>query len=192
MRPILFHKPYGVLSQFTSEEGHRTLAEFGLPPRCYPVGRLDQDSEGLLLLVADDGVLVERLLNPRSGHPRTYWVQVERAPDPAMLARLASGVVIQGKKTMPCEVRKMDPPSVSERVPPIRFRVNVPTAWLEMILIEGRNRQVRRMTAAIGHPTLRLIRHAIGGLTLEGLHPGRWREISATELTALRRFLSLS
>ncbi len=187
MRPILFYKPYGVLSQFTPEAGHRSLAEFGLPPRFYPVGRLDHDSEGLLLLVADDGPLVERLLNPRTGHPRTYWVQVERVPDDAALRRLAGGVVIQGKKTLPCRVQPIDPPNVAERVPPVRFRLNVPTAWLEVVLTEGRNRQVRRMTAVVGHPTLRLIRSAIGSLTLGTLVAGSWREITVEELHALKQ-----
>ncbi|MCS7024198.1 MAG: pseudouridine synthase [Bryobacteraceae bacterium] len=178
-RHILFYKPYGVLSQFSDRDGrgHPTLALYIPYPDLYPAGRLDRDSEGLLLLTCD-GRLQHRLTDPRYGHRRTYWVQVERVPSEDALAALRSGVVIQGVRTRPCEVRLLESePPVPPRNPPIRYRKSVPTAWLEMTLREGRNRQVRRMTAAVGHPTLRLIRVAIGDWRLEGLAPGQWREI---------------
>lgn len=187
---LAFHKPYGVLSQFTPEPGSRwsTLAAFGFPPRVYPIGRLDADSEGLLLL-SDEPELNHRLLDPHYGHPRTYWVQVEGIPSEDALLRLgAGGLNILGHRTRPCRVRRLDPPPVvPPRTPPIRFRKSVPDCWLEITLVEGKNRQVRRMTAAIGHPTLRLIRHAIGALTLADLPPGTWREVSARERPALTR-----
>jgi 23S rRNA pseudouridine2457 synthase len=172
---IAFHKPYGILSRFTSDGSpHRTLAEFGFPPGVYPIGRLDADSEGLLLL-SDEPEWNERLLHPRHAHPRTYQVQIERVPDEPALDRLARGVRIQGRMTRPCRVWRLDPvPVVPPRDPPIRFRRNVPDCWIALELVEGRNRQVRRMTAAIGHPTLRLIRVALGGVTLGDLAPGRW------------------
>ena len=172
---IAFHKPYGVLSRFTSDGScHRTLAEFGFPPRVYPIGRLDADSEGLLLL-SDEPEWNERWLHPRRAHPRTYWVQVERVPDDAALARLARGVRIQGRSTLPCRVWRLDPaPTMPPRDPPIRFRKHVPDCWIVLELVEGKNRQVRRMTAAVGHPTLRLIRVAIGAFALAGLAPGHW------------------
>ncbi len=179
---IAFHKPYGVLSRFTPDGSpHRTLAEFGLPPGVYPIGRLDADSEGLLLL-SDEPEWNARLLHPRRGHPREYWVQVERIPDAAALAALARGLVLQGERTRPCRVWRLDPPpEVPPRDPPIRFRKNVPDCWLAMELTEGRNRQVRRMTAAVGHPTLRLIRVRIGGFRLDDLPPAHWRVLSAAE-----------
>jgi len=172
---IAFHKPYGVLTRFTSDgSSYRTLAEFGFPPDVYPIGRLDADSEGLLLL-SDEPQWNDRLLNPRRSHPRTYWVQVERLPDSAALAQLGRGVRIQGRLTRPCRAWRLDPaPTVPPRDPPIRFRRHVPDCWIALELTEGRNRQVRRMTAAVGHPTLRLIRVAIGDLTLGDLAPGRW------------------
>ena len=172
---IAFHKPYGVISRFTSDGSpHRTLAEFGFPPGVYPIGRLDADSEGLLLL-SDEPEWNERLLHPRHAHPRTYQVQIERVPDEPALDRLARGVRIQGRMTRPCRVWRLDPvPVVTPRDPPIRFRRNVPDCWIALELVEGRNRQVRRMTAAIGHPTLRLIRVALAGVTLGDLAPGRW------------------
>lgn len=185
---LAFHKPYGVLSRFTPEPGSRwsTLADFGLPARVYPVGRLDADSEGLLVL-ADERGLNHRLLDPGEAHPRTYWAQVERIPDDAALARLArGGLEIAGHRTQPCTARRLQPaPPLPPRVPPIRFRKNVPDCWIELVLREGKNRQVRRMTAAIGHPTLRLVRHAIGSLTLDGLAPGDWRELDAAACRAL-------
>jgi len=174
---IAFHKPYGVLSQFTSDGSpNRTLAEFGFPAGVYPLGRLDADSEGLLLL-SDEPGLNNRLLDPRHAHRRTYWVQVERVPSAAALAKLAGGGLdIQGHRTRPCRAWRLDPqPEVPPRDPPIRFRKNVPDCWIALELVEGKNRQVRRMTAAVGHPTLRLLRVAIEGIGLEGLAPGKWR-----------------
>src|SRR5512133_2600084 len=153
---IAFNKPYGVLSQFTPDHpGQRTLSEFGFPSSVYPVGRLDRDSEGLLLLT-DEKHLVDRLLNPDSAHPRCYFVQVEGIPTPQALAGLATGVVITGMRTRPCKAGLLDPPpSFPERVPPVRFRKKIPTTWISIELTEGMNRQVRRMTAAVGFPTLR-------------------------------------
>lgn len=186
---LALNKPYGVLSQFTPEPGSRwrTLAEFGLPPGVYPLGRLDADSEGLLLL-SDEAGLNSRLLDPARGHGREYWVQVERVPDAAALARLAAGVVIGGRRTQPARVRRLEPvPDLPPRDPPVRFRKNVPDCWLSLELTEGRNRQVRRMTAAVGHPTLRLVRARIGRLSLGtlALLPGQWRELATTERPSL-------
>lgn len=179
---IAFHKPYGVLSQFTPENpGDRTLAEFKFPPHVYPIGRLDADSEGLLLL-SDEPGLNHRLLHPRHAHEREYWVQVERIPAPDALARLQRGVIIQGRQTLPCTARLLDPqPNIPPRNPPIRFRKNVPDCWIAMELVEGKNRQVRRMTAAVGHPTLRLLRVRIGAFHLADLPAGTWKELSAAE-----------
>lgn len=180
---IALHKPYGVLSQFTPEPGSRwkTLAEFNLPPRVYALGRLDADSEGLLLL-SDEPGLNSRLLEPEAGHRREYWAQVERIPTGAALARLARGIVLGDYTTQPCVVRQIDPaPDVPPRDPPIRQRKNVPDCWLSLELIEGKNRQVRRMTAAIGHPTLRLRRVRIGKFSLGNLNPGQWRELNLVE-----------
>jgi 23S rRNA pseudouridine2457 synthase len=176
LRYIAFHKPYGVLSQFTPEDGARSLAEFGLPPEVYPAGRLDKDSEGLLLLT-NDGPLISRLLEPRHDKEKTYWVQVERIPDEELLARMRAGLDIQDYRTLPCQARLIDDPGFPPRDPPIRVRQTVPDCWLEVILHEGKNRQVRKMTAAIGHPTLRLVRVAVGKLTLGELAPGQWREV---------------
>jgi len=177
---IAFHKPFGVLSQFSPDGSpNRTLAEFGLPPRVYPLGRLDADSEGLLLL-ADEPGLNHRLLDPEHGHPRTYWAQVERVPSPGSLEKLARGIDIQGYRTRPCQVTLLDPqPTLAPRDPPIRFRKSVPEAWIELTLHEGKNRQVRRMTAAIGHPTLRLLRVRIGRFELGALAPGAWQLLDA-------------
>lgn len=182
---VAFNKPYGVLSQFTPEPGSRwrTLANFGLPPRVYPIGRLDADSEGLLLLT-DEAALNERLLHPRHGHRREYWVQVERIPTDSALAQLSSGVRIGDHKTLPCRAVRLDPPpEIPPRDPPVRYRKTVPDGWLSLELTEGKNRQVRRMTASIGHPTLRLLRVRIGELTLQNLalKPSRWRELTAGE-----------
>lgn len=179
---IAFHKPYGVLSQFTAERpGQRTLAEFGFPKRVYPIGRLDADSEGLLLL-SDEPEFNARLLHPRHAHPREYWAQVERVPDARALDRLAAGVVIGDYRSRPCRVRILDPPPpVPPRQPPIRFRKSVPTCWLAIELVEGKNRQVRRMTAAVGHPTLRLIRVRIGRYCLGDLPPGEWKPLTLAE-----------
>ena len=209
---IAFHKPYGVLSQFTADGSpNRPLAEFGMPENVYPIGRLDADSEGLLLL-SDEPVWNARLLEPRHAHEREYWVQVERLPDPKALEQLAAGVLIQGRKTLPCRAWLLEPqpvtspvaaafwpsaaelsenasgfqpkaatPQVPARHPPIRYRKSVPDCWIGLELIEGKNRQVRRMTAAIGHPTLRLIRVRIGNLTLSSLPPGHWKILTPTE-----------
>jgi 23S rRNA pseudouridine2457 synthase len=211
---IAFHKPFGVLSQFTSDgSSNRTLAQFGFPKNVYPIGRLDADSEGLLLL-SDEGELNERLLHPRHAHEREYWAQVERIPATGALQKLSRGVIIQGRKTLPCRAWLLEPqPEVEstpafgrdafhrvpnstkkvadavERVPavipprdpPIRFRKTVPTCWIGLELVEGKNRQVRRMTAAIGHPTLRLVRVQIGGLRLGNLPAGKWKELSREE-----------
>jgi 23S rRNA pseudouridine2457 synthase len=183
---ILFFKPYSTLSQFS--EGihpgrHTTITSFGPFPRdVYPAGRLDADSEGLILLT-NDPLLRHRLLDPRFHHPRTYLVQVERIPDGSALRRLANGsLVLDGRKVRPAEARLLEEePQLPPRSTPIRFRKNVPTAWLELRLFEGRNRQVRRMTAAVGHPALRLIRTQIASLTLAGLAPGKWRALSRRE-----------
>lgn len=179
---LLFYKPYDVLSQFTDSEGDRlTLKHFIPVPDVYPVGRLDRDSEGLLLLT-NHGQLQHRLSNPRYGHPRTYWVQVERIPDEAALRQLREGVMVQGQRTRPALVTQLPTePALPPREPPIRVRQSVPTCWLELVLREGRNRQVRRMTAAVGYPTLRLVRAAIGDLTCQGLAPGEWRSLTAAE-----------
>ncbi len=186
---LAFHKPYGVLSQFTPEPGScwRTLAEFGLPADVYPLGRLDADSEGLLLL-SDEPGLNTRLMDPRHAHTREYWALVERVPDDAALARLERGVAIGGHQTLPCRVRRLEPaPDLPPRVSPVRFRKNVPDCWLALELTEGKNRQVRRMTAAVGHPTLRLVRVRIGGLTLASLElaPGKWQELTKAERAAV-------
>lgn len=188
---LALNKPYGCLSQFTPEPGSRwsTLAALRLPARVYPVGRLDADSEGLLLLTDEPG-LNARLLPPERGHEREYWVQVERLPEDAALKRLAAGVTIGDHRTQPCLVRRLEPaPALPPRDPPVRFRKSVPDCWLSLILHEGKNRQVRRMTAAIGHPTLRLVRVRIGALTLEalGLAPGAWRELKKEEREAALR-----
>jgi 23S rRNA pseudouridine2457 synthase len=161
-------------------------------PNVYAAGRLDHDSEGLLLLT-DDGALAHALTDPRRGHPRTYWVQVERIPGPAALAALARGVTVQGRRTRPAQARLLEqPPRLPPRPVPIRFRKSVPTAWLELTLREGRNRQVRRMTAAVGHPTLRLVRAALGPLHLSNLSlaPGHWRALRPDEERALRESLA--
>ena len=188
---IAFNKPYGVLSQFTPEPGSRwrTLAEFGLPAGVYALGRLDADSEGLLLLSDESGANA-RLLDPERGHVREYWVQVERVPDDAALARLARGVRIGDYQTRPCRVTRVEPAAAAAlppREPPVRFRKNVPDAWLAIELTEGKNRQVRRMTAAVGFPTLRLLRVRTGSWRLDfaGLPPGRWRELPADERRAV-------
>jgi len=175
---LAFNKPFGVLSQFTPERaGQRTLAEFGFPKEVYPIGRLDADSEGLLLL-SDEAELNHQLLNPRHAHQREYWAQVERVPNSIALRRLESGLLIHGHKTLPCRAQVLDPqPEAPQRIPPVRFRKTVPTCWISLQLIEGKNRQVRRMTAAISHPTVRLIRVRIGQFELQKLPPGTWRQL---------------
>ena len=181
---LAFNKPYGVLARFTPEAGcaHRTLAEFGFPPGVYPIGRLDADSEGLLLL-SDEPALNARLLHPRFAHGRRYWAQVERIPSSDSLRTLErGGLLIQGHRTLPCHAQRLEPaPDLPPREPPIRHRKNVPDCWLALELTEGKNRQVRRMTAAVGHPTLRLVRVQIGDYKLGGLPAGRWLELSARD-----------
>jgi len=205
---IAFHKPFGVLSQFTSDGSpNRPLAEFGFPKNVYAIGRLDADSEGLLLL-SDEARWNEQLLHPRHAHEREYWVQVERIPSTEALAQLQRGVLVQGRKTLPCKAWMLEPqptiivakpaesaaekveaaggdrekPKVFPRVPPIRFRKSVPDCWIGLELVEGKNRQVRRMTAAVGHPTLRLLRVRIGRFWLGDLPPGQWRILKADEV----------
>ncbi|MEL7512171.1 MAG: pseudouridine synthase [Cyanobacteria bacterium J06554_3] len=191
-RYLLLYKPYDVLSQFTDEGGRATLKDFVSVPEVYSVGRLDRDSEGLLLLT-NDGAMKHRLSHPQFGHRRRYWVQVERQPDEQALRKLRRGVTIRNYTTRPAEVRAIAPPALPPRNPPIRYRKQIPTAWLEMILTEGKNRQVRRMTAAVGFPTLRLVRSGLylpqGELTLAGLQPGEWRELTATEVRSLPKRL---
>ena len=204
---LAFNKPYGVLSQFTPDGSpNRTLAEFNFPKGVYPIGRLDADSEGLLLLT-DKAGLNTRLLHPRNAHEREYWAQVERVPTTEALVRLSQGVTIQGRPTLPCRAWLLNPqpisaadipspalpgplppsdgvrgtPIIALRTPPIRFRKNVPDCWIGLELVEGKNRQVRRMTAAIGHPTLRLLRVRIGQFSLGDLQPGQWRELTPKE-----------
>ena len=173
---IALNKPCGVLCQFTDRQGRPTLANYVPVPDVYPAGRLDTDSEGLLLLT-DDGRLQRQITDPRHKWPKVYWVQVERIPRDAALDRLRRGVVLGDGLTRPAEATLIDPPVLWERTPPIRTRLNVPTAWLRLVIREGRNRQVRRMTAAVGHATLRLVRVAIGPHELAGLAPGEWREV---------------
>lgn len=184
---IAYHKPYGVLCQFTADRpGRRTLAESGFPADVYPVGRLDMDSEGLLLL-SDEPGFNHRLLDPAMAHPRTYHAQVEGVPDEDAVSRLSrGGLVIQGHRTRPCGARLLHPaPDVPPRDPPVRFRKLIPTSWLELELIEGKNRQVRRMTSAVGFPTLRLIRVAIGRFTAPELTPGAWRILNAEDIRGI-------
>lgn len=179
---LAFNKPFGVVSQFTPDGSpHRTLADFSFPKDVYALGRLDAESEGLLLL-SDEPFLNKQLLDPKHAHARTYWAQIERIPERSELDRLQQGIVIGGHKTLPCRAWVLNPqPMMPPRDPPIRYRKNVPDCWLALSLIEGKNHQVRRMTAAIGHPTLRLIRVRIGELELRGLPVGTWRELSAGE-----------
>jgi 23S rRNA pseudouridine2457 synthase len=213
---IAFHKPYGVLSQFTGDGSpNRALAEFGFPKNVYAIGRLDADSEGLLLL-SDEAHWNEKLLHPRHTHEREYWAQVEKIPAHPTLDKLQNGLVIQGHKTLPCRAWILEPqPAISDvaadmsrlnhansqsgltsaapkikippRVPPIRFRKSVADCWIGLELVEGKNRQVRRMTAAIGHPTLRLLRVRIGNFWLGDLAPGQWRELTPTEIKSVHR-----
>ena len=202
MTTLLLNKPYGVLSQFTPEEGSRwrCLSDFVDVPQVYAAGRLDADSEGLLILTSN-GRLQQRLTDPRFGHWRSYWAQVEGTPNTDQLQQLCDGVVVQGRRTLPAMARWLqgqDQPQLPERTPPIRYRAAIPTSWLQLSLTEGRNRQVRRMTAAVGLPTLRLVRCCIDlmdnspPLDLTGLQPGSWRSVTAAELERLNRLISNS
>ncbi|HEY9856972.1 MAG TPA: pseudouridine synthase, partial [Stenomitos sp.] len=185
-RYLMLNKPYDVLSQFSGENPAETLKGYVEVPGVYPVGRLDKDSEGLLLLT-DDGGLAHRLTDPRFEHPKTYLVQVERVPDVAALEALRTGVVIEGQRTLPAEFELLgEPPELPERPKPVRFRKNVPTAWLRVVLREGRNRQIRKMTASVGHPTLRIFRIGLGPLSLGDLPVGQWRELTAEEVASLK------
>ncbi len=179
---IAFNKPFGVISQFTPDGSpNRTLAEFGFPREVYPIGRLDADSEGLLLL-SDEPALNQRLLHPEKGHCRLYWSQVEKIPGAAALEALRKGPVTEGRKALPCRAWILDPqPVVPERNPPVRFRKSIPTCWIALELVEGKNRQVRKMTASVGHPTLRLIRVRIGAFDLGNLPVGKWKELTSAE-----------
>jgi pseudouridine synthase len=182
MKYILFYKPYAVLSQFTPEEGKQSLKDFGFPKGVYPAGRLDYDSEGLLLLT-DDNKMKHTLTDPKFELPKTYLVQVERIPTEDALQKLRAGVAIEGKKTKSADVKLLtEEPHLPPRPVPIRFRKTVSTAWIQLTIHEGRNRQVRKMTAAVGHPTLRLVRIKIGNIGFDGLEPGKWREISKEEI----------
>lgn len=183
---IAFHKPYLCLSQFTSDGSQNiTLAEFNFPSDVYPIGRLDADSEGLLLLT-NEKKYIDRLLNPLFRHKRIYWAQVENIPTPESLARLSQGIMIDRYRTMPCYGQILDPqPIIAPRHPPIRVRKHIPDCWIELVLVEGKNRQVRKMTAAIGHPTLRLMRVAVGGLRIGTLKPGEWRILSPEDIRLL-------
>lgn len=178
-RILLFNKPYGVVCQFSKDGLHPTLADYIAVPDVYPAGRLDTDSEGLLLLT-DDGKLQHRITDPKHKLPKTYWVQVEGIPDEAALQKLRRGVQLKDGLTLPAETKAMaEPPLLWQRDPPVRFRKAIPTSWITLTIREGRNRQVRRMTAAVGYPTLRLIRYRIGDFTLDGLPSGEWREQQA-------------
>jgi len=185
LRTIAFNKPYGVLPCFTDPEGRPTLADYVAIPGVYAAGRLDLDSEGLLLLTSD-GTLAHHITDPQHKLPKVYLAQIERMPNEASLERLRKGVLLNGKKTRPAEVRLLqDDPQLSDRPVHIRFRKNVPTAWVEITLREGLNRQVRRMTAAVGHPTLRLVRVAIGPIVLGALQLGQWRELTSSEIAQI-------
>jgi 23S rRNA pseudouridine2457 synthase len=191
VRYLAFYKPFQVLCQFSRDGAKKTLADYISIPHVYPAGRLDFDSEGLLLLT-DDGALQHQLTDPRFGHARTYWVQVEGAVSSAAVEQLQRGVVIGGQKTLPCNACIMPEPTLPARHPPVRFRKSIPTSWLSLTLREGRNRQVRHMTAAVGFPTLRLTRVAMGGLSLAGLQPGLqpgdWHDLNSAELSAVRQY----
>jgi 23S rRNA pseudouridine2457 synthase len=191
-RLLLFNKPYGVLTQFTDPVGRPTLADFISIPDIYAAGRLDADSEGLVVLT-DDGALQARIADPRHKLAKTYRVQVEGLPTDAALRQLTTGVDLGDFRTRPCQASLVpEPPGLWQRNPPIRYRAAIPTSWLEIALREGKNRQVRRMTAKVGFPTLRLIRWAVGDWTLDGLRPGQWREVDLTGQPDVRRRVNVS
>ncbi|MGY8821716.1 MAG: pseudouridine synthase [Pseudomonadales bacterium] len=177
-RLLLLNKPFDVLTQFNDADGRATLKDFVPVPGVYPAGRLDRDSEGLLLLT-NDGQLQARIADPKHKLPKTYWVQVEGEVTPEQLQRLRDGVELNDGMTLPAEAKQLDEPELWPRNPPVRFRKSVPTCWLELVIREGRNRQVRRMTAAVGLPTLRLVRVRIGPWSLDDLQPGEWRQVPA-------------
>ncbi len=193
MPTIKFWKPFQVLTQFTTDNSERqTLADYIPIPAVYPAGRLDYDSEGLMLLT-DDGNLNHMLTHPKHGHPRTYWAQVENIPDEEALDEIRrGGIMIKNYKTKPAIATRIDAPDLPDRNPPIRYRANIPDCWLELTLTEGKKRQVRRMTAAIGYPTLRLFRTSIGPITLEGLQEGEFTELTDVEMEALRASIAES
>lgn len=183
---FLLNKPYGVLSQFTDKEGRKTLGDlYNFPKNVYSVGRLDMDSEGLLLLTNDKS-LTDFLLNPLRDHEKEYYVQVEGIPDQSAIEKLEQGILLDGKKTLPAKVKLIPEPAFPVRIPPIRERKNIPTSWLSIVITEGRNRQVRRMTANVGHPTLRLVRVRIKNLKLDGLFLGKARELTYEEIEGLK------
>lgn len=183
---FVINKPYGVLSQFTDSEGRKTLKDFGpFPKSVYPVGRLDRDSEGLLI-ITNDKSLTDFLLNPKYKHEKEYFVQVEGIPTDEALQKLQEGVIIEGKKTLPAKLRIIDYPNFAERIPPIRERKNIPTTWISLTITEGRNRQVRKMTAAVGFPTLRLVRVRIKNVLLNILKSGEVRTLTIEELAGIR------
>ncbi|MGF1507610.1 MAG: pseudouridine synthase [Anaerolineae bacterium] len=185
MVTIVFNKPYGVLTKFTDDADRPTLADYIDIPDIYPAGRLDKDSEGLLILT-NDGVLNQRITHPHSKLPKTYWAQLEHIPSDEALENLRQGVLIKGGQTRPAQVERLpDDPGLPPRPVPIRYRKNVPTAWIALTLTEGRNRQVRRMTAAVGHPTLRLVRVAVGPISLNDLATGTWRDLSIQEYRSI-------
>ncbi len=184
-RILLLNKPYNTLCQFTDSEGRETLASYINEKELYPAGRLDRDSEGLVLLT-DDGALQHCIAHPQHKMEKTYWAQVEGEPDAAALDALRRGVELNDGRTRPARVELMEEPDIWPRNPPIRYRAAIPTSWLSLTISEGRNRQIRRMTAAVGFPTLRLIRWAIGGWTLAALQPGQWREVADSEVEQLR------
>jgi len=171
---VLFCKPYGVLSQFTDSDGRSTLADYIKIDQVYPAGRLDRDSEGLLLLT-DDGKLQQQLADPRFKQWKTYWVQVEKVPDDSVLQRLQNGIELKDGPTLPAKARLIEEPRLWQRTPPVRYRARIPTQWMEISIMEGRNRQIRRMTAAVGHPTLRLVRQRVASWHLGDLQPGEWQ-----------------
>jgi len=184
---ILFNKPYNVISQFRPSPGHATLAEFGFPPRFNPAGRLDADSEGLLILTCS-GELQHILCEPRYAHPRTYLAQVEGVPQESALKLIREGIRISGHDCLPCSAQAVPAPELPPRTPPIRVRKSVPDSWVELTLTEGKNRQARRMLAAAGYPVLRLYRKAIGSITDAGLPPEKWRYLQNAEIASILKY----